>query len=119
MRFRRVILALCCVLLLSVCANAAAARAETMKVAMTVDENGTAKAEVSLHVVCDSNVARLAIGLGPNVSGVRLDGHNSETVRSGGQTSVVLDYLEANPVPAAGADPESGKPEAPPAHPGR
>ena len=90
MRFRRLILALCCMLLLSLCANAAAARAETMKVAMTVDENGTAKAEVSLHVVCDSNVARLSIALGPNVSGVRLDGHSSEIVRSGGQTTVVL-----------------------------
>ena len=90
MRVRRIILALCCALALCMCANAAAARAETMKVAMTVDENGTAKAEVSLHVVCDSNVARLAIGLGPNVSGVRLDGHSSELVRSGGQTSVVL-----------------------------
>ena len=36
-----------------------------------------------------------------------------------GLSYMVLDYLEADPVPAAGADPESGKPEAPPAHPGR
>ena len=90
MRFRKALIALCCILLLSLCVNAAAARAETMKVAMTVDENGTTKAEVSLHVVCDSTVPRLSIALGPNVSGVRLDGHSSETVRAGGQTSVVL-----------------------------
>ena len=90
MRFRKLLIALCCMLLLSLCADAASARAETMKVAMTVDENGTAKAEVSLHVVCDSNVDKLSISLGPNVSGVRLDGHSSETVRSGGQTAVVL-----------------------------
>ena len=90
MRLRRLILVLCCMLLLSLCANAAAARAETMKVAMTVDENGTTKAEVSLHLVCDGSVPRLSIALGPNVSGVRLDGHSSEVTRSGGQTTVVL-----------------------------
>ena len=90
MRFRNVLIALCCILLLSLCANAASVRAETMKVVMTVDENGNAKAEASLHLVCDDNVPRLSIALGPNVSGVRLDGHSSETVRSGGQTTVVL-----------------------------
>ena len=90
MRFRRILIALCCILLLSLCASAAAVRAETMKVVMTVDENGTAKAEASLHVVCDSTVPRLSIALGPNVSGVRLDGHSSEVQRSGGQTTVVL-----------------------------
>ncbi len=90
MRFRKAVIALCCILLLSMCASAASARAETMKVVMTVDENGTAKAEASLHLVCEDNVPRLAIVLGPNVSGVRLDGHSSEISRSGGQTTVTL-----------------------------
>ena len=56
MRFRKAVIALCCILLLSMCASAASARAETMKVVMTVDENGTAKAEASLHLVCEDNV---------------------------------------------------------------
>ena len=52
----RLLIAVLCVLGLSVGAAAASVRVETMSVEMTVDENGTAKAEVAAHLEADAPV---------------------------------------------------------------
>ena len=89
-RLVRLLIALCCILALTLGVSAAGARVETMTVDMTVDENGTAKAEVAAHLTSDDPVDRLSIVLGPNVSGVHVSGQKAEISRTGGQSTVTL-----------------------------
>lgn len=87
-RLTRLVLAALCALALTVCASAASV--QTMDVALTVDENGTARAEARLTLQSDEPLDTLSIGLGPNVSGVHVDGFNAGVSRSGGQSTVTL-----------------------------
>ena len=86
----RLLIAVLCVLGLSVGAAAASVRVETMSVEMTVDENGTAKAEVAAHLEADAPVDSLSITLGPNVSGVHVAGQKADVSRAGGQSTLTL-----------------------------
>lgn len=84
-------LVLACLLLLSLPVSAAAdAHADVMEVSLEVDQNGTAQANVSLKVTADEPLNSLSIGLGPNVSGVRLDGYSAKVRRVDGQTVVTV-----------------------------
>ncbi len=87
---KRLLIVIACVLALTVSASAAAAKAESMNVEMTVDENGTAKAEVDIRLTADEAADKLDIVLGPNVSGVHVSGRAAEITRTGGQTIVEL-----------------------------
>lgn len=89
-RVRRVIFLAVCIALLTVSAFAAGAQVDDMQVALTVDQNGTARAETSLHVVMEEPMDTLTIGLGPNVSGVHVDGYGAHVAHVGNQTSVEL-----------------------------
>ncbi len=89
-RLMRLLIAGLCILALSMGASAASVRVETMTVEMTVDENGTARAEVAAHLEADEPVGSLSIALGPNVSGVHLAGQKADVSRAGGQSTVTL-----------------------------
>ena len=89
-RLFRLLIVSACILALTLSASAAAVKAEKMTVEMTVDENGTAKAEVSAHLTAEAPVDSLSIALGPNVSGVHIAGQKAKVSRSGGQSTVLL-----------------------------
>ena len=89
-RLLRLLIVSACILALTLSASAAAVKAETMTVEMTVDENGTAKAEVTAHLTSETPVDQLSIALGPNVSGVHVAGQKAKVSRSGGQSTVLL-----------------------------
>ena len=89
-RMLRLLIVSACILVLTLSASAAAVKAEKMTVEMTVDENGTAKAEVTAHLTAEAPGASLSIALGPNVSGVHIAGHKAKVSRSGGQSTVIL-----------------------------
>ena len=55
-RLFRLLIVSACILALTLSASAAAVKAEKMTVEMTVDENGTAKAEVSAHLTAEAPV---------------------------------------------------------------
>ena len=84
-------LVLVCLLFLSLPVSAAAgAHVDVMEVSLEVDQNGTAQADVSLKVTADDPLNSLSIGLGPNVSGVDLDGYSAKVRRVDGQTMVTI-----------------------------
>ncbi len=79
-----------CLAALTVGVSAAGARVETMDVTLNVDENGTARAESSLHVVLDDPLESFSVALGPDVSGVHLDGYEARISHAGDQTTVTI-----------------------------
>lgn len=85
-----VIFTLLCILALSAGASAADARVESMEVDLSVDENGTARVDASLHVVLDESVESFSLGLGPDVSGVQVSGVSARVKRMDGQRVVVV-----------------------------
>lgn len=99
-RLRQICIILLCAALLSVSVFAAGATVDEMKVNLTVDQNGTARAETSLHVVSEEPMNSFSIGLGPNVSGVHVDGFSGAHVSHiGNQTSV--DFEDSNALPSS------------------
>lgn len=97
---RRVIFLAVCIALLSVSVFAAGAQVDTMQIDLTVDQNGTARAETSLHVITGEAQDSFSIGLGPNVSGVHVDGFaGAHVAHVGNQTTVSLE--DANGLPAS------------------
>lgn len=85
-KVRCLLLFLVCVLTLSLPVSAAAdAHVETMEVSLHVDENGTALVDVSLRVEADNPMTRFSIALGPDVSGIRVEGYSSRIERENGQ----------------------------------
>lgn len=90
-KVRILALVLACLLLLSLPVSAAADTCvDSMEVSLTVDKNGTAKADVSLRVETEEAMNSFTIGLGPDVSGVRLDGYSAKVRRVDGQTMVTI-----------------------------
>ena len=89
-RLIRMLMVCICVFTLTLSASAATVNAEKMSVEMTVDENGTAKAEITAHLTAENPVDQLSIALGSNVSGVHVAGQKAKVSRSGGQSTVIL-----------------------------
>ncbi len=87
---KRLLIVIACILALTLSVSAAAVKAESMTVEMTVDENGTARAEVTAQFTSEDGADQLSIALGPNVSGVHVAGRKADVSRAGGQTTVTL-----------------------------
>lgn len=88
-KVRFLLLFLVCVFALSLPVSAAAdASVETMEVSMDVDQNGTALVDVFLQVELDKPMDRFSIALGPDVSGIRVEGYSSRVERDNGQKIV-------------------------------
>lgn len=87
---RRMVFALLCAVLLSVSAFAAPAQVDSMQVALYVDQNGTARAEASIHVKMDEPKQTFSIALGPDVSGVHVEGFPAQVIHDEDQTTVEL-----------------------------
>ena len=89
-KLRILLIAFVCVLALSVSVCASEASVDTMEVSLNVDKNGTARADVSLHVVLGDPMDSFSVTLGPNVSGVHLDAYSARVKRVDGQTVVTI-----------------------------
>ena len=87
---KRLLIVIACILALTLSVSAAAVKAEKLTVEMTVDENGTARAEVTAQLTSEGGADQLSITLGPNVSGVHVAGRKADVSRAGGQTIVTL-----------------------------
>ena len=88
-KLRILLLFLVCVFALSLPVSAAAdASVETMEVSLNVDENGTALVDVSLRAELDNPMTRFSIALGPDVSGIRVEGYSSRIERNNSQKIV-------------------------------
>ena len=96
-RLRRLILAALCIALLTVSVFADVAQVDNMQVALSVDQNGTARAETTLHVILGEPLDTFSIGLGSEVSGVHVDGYGAHVSHVGDQTTVVLQSTETLP----------------------
>ncbi len=79
-----------CLAALTACVSAADSKVETMKIALTVDENGTARADTNLHLVFPMRQNSVTLVLGPDVSGVHLDGYDAKISRAASQTSATI-----------------------------
>ncbi len=79
-----------CLALLTGSVMAADAKVDTMKIALTVDENGTARADTNLHLTFPETQNSFTIVLGSHISGVHLDGYHAKFSRSASKTSATI-----------------------------
>ncbi len=89
-RLYRLFFVIFCLAALTGSALAADAKVDTMKVALIVDENGTARADTNLHLSFPETRSSFTIVLGPDVSGVHLDGYDAKFSHAASQTSATI-----------------------------
>ena len=89
-RLYRLFFVIFCLAALTGSVLAADAKVDTMKITLTVDENGTARADANLHLTFPETQNSFTIVLGPDVSGVHLDGYDAKISHAASQTSATI-----------------------------
>lgn len=89
-RLYRLFFVIFCLAALTGSVLAADAKVDTIKIALTVDENGTARADTNLHLTFPETQKSFTIVLGPEVSGAHLDGYDAKFTRAASQTTATI-----------------------------